>query len=198
MRLRRVDVFEGLRRAARTSPTVEDGARLMERIRARDPVAFELLYDAYHRLVFGIALRMLTDTTMAEDLTQSVFLKIWSSPDSFRDGNFGAWLSRVTRNRSLDVLRSRASHPQGEIPADIPMDGTIDDVVFAKIDSQRVRSALAGLPDEQRAPIEMGFFGGVTHEEIARRTGIPLGTIKTRIRTGLHRLRDDLRGAISR
>lgn len=170
----------------------------MERLRARDAAAFEHLYDAYHRLVFGIALRMLSDTTMAEDLTQSVFLKIWSSPESFRDGNFGAWLSRVTRNRALDVLRSRASRPEGEISADIPMDGTIDDVVFAKIDSQRVRSALAGLPDEQRSPIEMGFFGGITHEEIARRTGIPLGTVKTRIRSGLRRLRDDLHGAVSR
>src|ERR1017187_4957017 len=99
----------------------------MERIRARDPAAFERVYDAYHRLVFGIALRMLSDTTMAEDLTQSVFLKIWSSPDSFRNGNFGAWLSRVTRNRALDVLRSRASRTETEIPADIPMEGTIDD-----------------------------------------------------------------------
>lgn len=170
----------------------------MERIRARDAAAFELLYDLYHRLVFGIALRMLSDTTMAEDLTQSVFLKIWSTPDSFRDGNFGAWLSRVTRNRALDVLRSRAARPEGEIPADVPTEGSIDDLVFSKIDSQRVRSALAALPDEQRSPIEMGFFGGVTHEEIARRTGIPLGTVKTRIRSGLRRLRGDLAGAVSR
>jgi RNA polymerase sigma-70 factor (ECF subfamily) len=170
----------------------------MERIRARDPAAFERLYDAYHRLVFGIALRMLTDTTMAEDLTQAVFLKIWTSPDSFRDGNFGAWLSRVTRNRALDVLRSRAAHSASEIPADIAVEGTIDDVVFAKIDSQRVRSALATLPEEQRAPIEMGFFGGITHEEIARRTGIPLGTVKTRIRSGLRRLRGELQSTVSR
>jgi RNA polymerase sigma-70 factor (ECF subfamily) len=170
----------------------------MERLRARDPVAFEQLYDAYHRLVFGIALRMLSDTTMAEDLTQSVFLKLWSTPESFRDGNFAAWLSRVTRNRALDIIRSRASRPQAEIPTDIPMDGTIDDVVFAKIDSQRVRTALAALPPEQRTAIEMGFFGGITHEEIARRTGIPLGTIKTRIRAGLRRMRGDLAGAVSR
>jgi RNA polymerase sigma-70 factor (ECF subfamily) len=170
----------------------------MERLRARDPVAFEQLYDAYHRLVFGIALRMLSDPTMAEDLTQSVFLKLWSSPDSYRDGNFAGWLARVTRNRALDVIRSRAARPQAEIPADIPMDGTIDDVVFARIDSQRVRSALAALPPEQRSAIEMGFFGGITHEEIARRTGIPLGTIKTRIRSGLRRLRGDLQGAVSR
>jgi RNA polymerase sigma-70 factor (ECF subfamily) len=170
----------------------------MERLRARDPEAFEELYDAYHRLVFGIALRMLSDTTMAEDLTQSVFLKLWTSPESFRDGNFAAWLSRVTRNRALDVIRSRSSRPETEIPSDVPMDGTIDDLVFAKIDSQRVRSALAALPAEQRSAIEMGFFGGITHEEIARRTGIPLGTIKTRIRSGLRRLRGDLQGAVSR
>jgi RNA polymerase sigma factor (sigma-70 family) len=105
----------------------------MERLRARDPVAFEHLYDAYHRLVFGIALRMLSDTTMAEDLTQSVFLKIWSSPEAFRDGNFSAWLARVTRNRALDVLRSRASHTASEIPTDIPAEGNIDDIVFSKI-----------------------------------------------------------------
>jgi RNA polymerase sigma-70 factor (ECF subfamily) len=170
----------------------------MERLRARDPVAFEQLYDAYHRLVFGIALRMLSDTTMAEDLTQSVFLKIWTSPDSFRDGNFSAWLSRVTRNRALDVLRSPASRTEAEIPVDLATDGTVDDIVFAKIDSQRVRTALAALPAEQRSPIEMGFFGGITHEEIARRTGIPLGTVKTRIRSGLRRLRDDLQSAVSR
>jgi RNA polymerase sigma-70 factor (ECF subfamily) len=170
----------------------------MERLRARDSAAFERLYDAYHRLVFGIALRMLNDTTMAEDLTQSVFLKIWTSPDSFRDGNFGAWVSRVTRNRALDVLRSRASRSAAEVPADIADEGTVDELVFAKIDSQRVRAALASLPDEQRAPIEMGFFGGVTHEEISRRTGIPLGTVKTRIRSGLRRLRGELQSAVSR
>jgi len=177
---------------------MEDGARLMERVRARDGAAFERLYDAYHRLVFGIALRMLGDATMAEDLTQSVFMKIWSSPDAFRDGNFGAWIARVARNRALDVIRSRALRDEGEIPADIAEPGAIDDVVFARLDSQRVRAALGALPDEQRAPIELGFFGGITHEEIAKRTGIPLGTIKTRIRTGLRRLRTELQGTVSR
>jgi RNA polymerase sigma-70 factor (ECF subfamily) len=170
----------------------------MERLRARDTAAFETLYNLYHRLVFGIALRMLSDATMAEDLTQAVFLKLWSAPDAFREGNFAAWLSRVTRNRALDVLRSRAGKTESEIPAELPADGSLDDEVFARIDAQRVRTALASLPDEQRAPIEMGFFGGVTHEEIARRTGIPLGTIKTRIRSGLRKLRGELQGAVSR
>jgi RNA polymerase sigma-70 factor (ECF subfamily) len=170
----------------------------MERVRARDVDAFEQLYDGYHRLVFGIALRMTNDATMAEDITQSVFLKLWSAPETFRDGNFSAWLSRVARNRVLDVLRSRASRPADEIPADVPAEFSLDDAVFARIDAQRVRSALAGLGDEQRLLIEMGFFGGITHEEIARRTSIPLGTVKTRIRAGLRRMRDTLQEAVSR
>jgi RNA polymerase sigma-70 factor (ECF subfamily) len=164
----------------------------MERVRARDVDAFEQLYDGYHRLVFGIALRMTSDATMAEDITQSVFLKLWSAPDAFREGNFPAWIGRVTRNRVLDILRSRSAKPAVEIPADLPAEGSLDEDVFARIDAQRVRTVLAGLSEEQRSLIEMGFFAGITHEEIARRTGIPLGTIKTRIRTGLRRMRDAL------
>ncbi|HEV8022220.1 MAG TPA: sigma-70 family RNA polymerase sigma factor [Candidatus Lustribacter sp.] len=177
---------------------MEDGARLMERVRARDVDAFEQLYNGYHRLVFGIALRIAADATLAEDVTQSIFLKLWSSPETFREGNFAGWLSRVARNGALDVVRSRANRPLGEIPADIPAELSTDATVFANIDAQRVRGALSALSDEQRTPIEMGFFAGITHEEIASRTGIPLGTVKTRIRTGLRRMREALNEAVSR
>jgi RNA polymerase sigma-70 factor (ECF subfamily) len=170
----------------------------MERVRARDVDAFEQLYDGYHRLVFGIALRVAGDALLAEDITQAIFLKLWSAPEAFRDGNLSAWLSRVTRNRALDALRSRAGRPTVELPADLPAEISTDAAVFARIDAQRVRSALAALGEEQRTPIELGFFGGITHEEIARRTGIPLGTIKTRIRSGLRRMRDSLSEAVSR
>lgn len=177
---------------------MEDGARLMERVRARDVDAFEQLYDGYHRLVFGIALRIASDAALAEDVTQAIFLKLWSSPDTFREGNFAAWLSRVTRNRALDAVRSRANRPLEEIPADVPAEASTDATVFARIDAQRVRGALSTLSEEQRTPIELGFFAGITHEEIAQRTGIPLGTIKTRIRTGLRRMRESLSEAVSR
>jgi RNA polymerase sigma-70 factor (ECF subfamily) len=170
----------------------------MERVRAQDVDAFEQLYDSYHRLVFGIALRMTGDTSMAEDVTQTVFMKLWSAPEAFRDGHFAAWISRVARNRVLDLLRSRALRTAEEIPADLAASGTMDEDIFAQIDAQRVRSAMGALSEEQRGPIELGFFGGITHEEIARRTGIPLGTIKTRIRTGLRRLRDTLGETVSR
>ncbi len=177
---------------------MEDGARLMERVRARDVDAFEQLYNGYHRLVFGIALRIAADAALAEDVTQSIFLTLWSSPEAFRAGHFAAWLSRVTRNRTLDAVRSRASRPTAEIPVDLAAEASTDATVFANIDAQRVRGALSALNEEQRTPIELGFFGGITHEEIARRTGIPLGTIKTRIRTGLRRMRDTLNEAVSR
>ncbi len=139
---------------------MEDGARLMERVRARDVDAFEALYDGYHRLVFGIALRIASDAALAEDVTQSIFLKLWSAPEAFREGNFSAWLSRVARNRTLDAVRSRANQPGVEVPVDLPAESSTDAAVFARIDAQRVRGALSGLSDEQRTPIELGFSAG--------------------------------------
>jgi len=176
---------------------VEDATALVDRVKRRDAAAFEALYDGYHRLVYGIAVRMLGDQSSAEDLTQAVFLKLWSSPELFVGGNFGAWIARVARNRSLDVLRSRAAHAEGEFPESVPDDARVEDRAFASIEADAVREALAQLPLEQREPIELGFFGGITHEEIAKRTGIPLGTIKTRIRSGLRKLRTNLDAAVT-
>jgi RNA polymerase sigma-70 factor (ECF subfamily) len=176
---------------------IEDAAMLMVRVRERDAQAFEALYDAHHRLVYGIASRMLGDTAAAEDVTQTVFLKVWNAPELFRGGNFAAWLVRVARNRSLDALRSRTTRGESELPESLPEDEAMEDAAFARIDAERVRAALAALPPEQREPIELGFFGGITHEEIARRCGTPLGTIKTRIRSGLRKLRSALDEAVS-
>lgn len=170
----------------------------MARVRDRDVAAFEALYDSYHRLVHGIALKMLQDAMAAEDLTQAVFLKVWSSPESFKSGNFGAWIARVTRNRALDTLRSRAAHSEDQVAVDVPLDEVIDELVLSKIDAQCVREALSTLPEDQRHPIELGFFGGVTHEEIARRTATPLGTVKTRIRAGLRKMRSHLDSTVTR
>lgn len=186
----------GLYRAKPTEVIGEAGV-LIERVKARDAKAFETLYDAHSRLVYGLALRMLGDAAGAEDVTQSVFLKVWNSPELFRGGNFAAWIARVTRNRALDVLRSRASRNEAELPEALPESEPMEDQAFARIDAQRVRAALAALPAEQREPIELGFFRGITHEEIARRSGTPLGTVKTRIRSGLRKLRAALDHAVT-
>ncbi|HEY5341876.1 MAG TPA: sigma-70 family RNA polymerase sigma factor, partial [Candidatus Aquilonibacter sp.] len=92
----------------------------MAGVRARDAGAFEALYDEFHRLVYGVAMRMLSDAASAEDVTQAVFLKVWTSPELFHGGNFAAWIVRVARNRALDVLRSRASHQESELPEALP------------------------------------------------------------------------------
>jgi RNA polymerase sigma-70 factor, ECF subfamily len=167
----------------------------MQRVRARDSDAFEALYDAYHRLVYSVALRMLNDPASAEDVTQTVFLKLWSAPESFREGNFPGWLVRVTRNRALDLLRTRAAHPQVELPESMPEQDALEDTAFANLDAQSVRRALGQLAQAERVLIELGFFGGLTHQELARRTNTPLGTVKTRIRATLRKLRAALDGA---
>ena len=176
---------------------MEDAGRLMERVQARDADAFEALYDGYHRLVYGIALRVLSDPAAAEDVTQAVFLKVWSNPVLFHDGNFGAWIARVTRNRAFDVVRSRALRAESEFPESLPVDDVLEDRALARINGERVREALGQLPSEQRELIELGFFGGATHAQIAHQTGLPLGTIKTRIRSGLRKLRSALEGAVT-
>jgi RNA polymerase sigma-70 factor (ECF subfamily) len=174
---------------------MQDASRLMERVRARDADAFENLYDRYHAMVYGIALRVLGDAGSAEDVTQNVFLKIWSAPDAFRSGNLGGWLARVARNRAIDVLRSRKLRSENELSESIPDEATLEQTAMTRIDGQLARAAMNQLSDDQRSLLELGFFGGMTHDAIARQTGIPLGTVKTRIRSGLRRLRDLLDGA---
>ncbi len=161
----------------------------MRRLATGDIAAFEALYDANHRMVFAIGLRLLGDAAAAEDVTQGVFLKIWTNPERFKGGSLNAWLARVARNASLDAMRQRSTRAASEIPGDVLLDGGLEDAVFANLEAQRVRSALDLLPVTERIPIEMGFYGGMTYRSVASELGVPLGTVKTRIRTGLHRLR---------
>ena len=176
---------------------VDEAASLIERVRSRDADAFEALYDRYHRLVYGVAIRVLSDRLAAEDVTQTVFLKVWSAPDRFRGGNFGAWIARLARNRAIDLARTRSTYDEGELHEGILVDEGLEETALSNINGERVRRALDELPLEQREPIELGFFGGVTHDQIARRAGLPLGTVKTRIRTGLRRLRNALESAVT-
>jgi RNA polymerase sigma-70 factor (ECF subfamily) len=161
----------------------------MERVRLRDAAAFEAVYDRHHRLVYAIAMRMLGQISAAEDVMQAVFLKIWSAPQSFERGNFAAWIGRMTRNKCLDVLREKRRHPADELVQDSPSDQTVDSTAFAHLDAAAMQAALAQLSAEQRKLIDLAYFAGMSHQRIADKTGVPLGTVKTRIRTGLQRLR---------
>lgn len=148
------------------------------------------LYDRYSSLVYSVALRVLGDTGGAEDVLQEVFMQLWRNPGAFDSsrGNLGAWLGVIARNRAIDGLRKR--RPETDI-ADVIVSVEPDmagDAERARA-MEKVRRALGGMPTSQRSALEMAYFEGLTHTEIAAKTGEPLGTIKTRIRAGLHALR---------
>jgi len=148
------------------------------------------LYDLYSSVVYGVALRVLGDTTAAEDVLQEIFLQLWRRPQAFNAerGRLAPWLAVIARNRAIDVLRKRP--PEADIN-EMPLSTGIDleDTAAQRLAIERVRSAIDQLPPEQRKALEMAFFEGLTHTEIASKTGEPLGTVKTRIRSALMAVR---------
>jgi len=148
------------------------------------------LYDRYSSIVYSIALRVLGDTGAAEDVLQEVFLQLWRNPEVFDSsrGNMAAWLAVIARNRAIDSLRKR--HQEADI-ADVVVSVEPDlarDTERTRA-MEKIRGVLGEMPAAQRSALEMAYFEGLTHTEIAARTGEPLGTVKTRIRAGLLSLR---------
>ncbi len=172
---------------------VTDERDLLRLVQRCDKDAFADLYDRHASVVYGICRRILGDPAAAEDVTQSVFTMLWAKPTAFAGGNFSAWITRVARNAALDVVRSAAVRTrEPEMPADIPATGDLEDQVVARVQSNAIAGALAQLPEEQREAIEQAYFGGLSYREVAERLGAPLGTIKSRIRSGLRQLWDAL------
>ena len=148
------------------------------------------LYDRYSSIVYSVALRVLGDTGAAEDVLQEVFIQLWRNPGLFDSsrGDLAAWLSVIARNRAIDALRKR--RPESEID-DIVISVEPDlagDAERARA-MEKVRGTMGVMPSAQRSALEMAYFEGLTHTEIAAKTGEPLGTVKTRIRAGLLQLR---------
>lgn len=168
----------------------EDDSVLLERVRRGDEQAMAGLYDRYSKIVFSVALRVLRDRAAAEDVLQEIFMQVWRNPGSFLEakGSLGGWLAVVARNRSIDTLRRRRPTDQVEEVA-LPSPFNLAEEAERNALMERARGALVKLPAEQRKTLEMAFFDGLTHTEIAEMTGDPLGTVKTRIRTGLLTLR---------
>ncbi len=164
--------------------------RLVARIRAGDQQAMSELYDRYGKVVYAVALRVLQDTAAAEDVLQDVFMQLWRNPDAFdaSRGSLGAWLSVISRHRSIDVLRKRK--PEVDIEDCVIAGGPdLSDEAERSLVVEKVRAALAEMDPNQHKALELAYFQGLTHSEIAEKTGEPLGTIKTRIRSGLQQLR---------
>jgi RNA polymerase sigma-70 factor (ECF subfamily) len=170
---------------------------LIRRVARRDADAFETLYHRFARPVFGLALRRLGDRMRAEDAVQETFAAVWRSARTYRpDRGAGApWLYAVARNAIVDRSRSR-SEPPGEAPEIASSEpGPAERAETAYV-SWRVHRALESLPENERDVIELAYYGGLSQSEVAGFLGIPLGTVKTRTRSGLGRLTDLLEGEL--
>ena len=188
-------IHEDGEKARSTSTSGATDELLMERIRSNDQMAMAEVFDRYGGLVYSVALRVLKEPAQAEDVMQEIFFQLWKGAGSYAEGrgSLGAWLAVVARNRAIDSLRRRR-------PSD-----SVDDVVLpAKTDLsseternlmiEKVRTVMKGLPPEQQRLVELAFFEGMSHTEIATQTGDALGTVKTRIRTALMSLRKGVQG----
>lgn len=163
---------------------------LVTAIRSGDQGAMAALYDRYSSIVYSVALRVLQDTGAAEDVLQEIFMQLWRNPGAFdaNRGNMAAWLAVISRHRAIDALRRRRPENNIEdlvVSIEPDLAGDADRVRTM----DKVRGALETMPSTQRSALEMAYFEGLTHVEIADKTGEPLGTIKTRIRAGLLSLR---------
>lgn len=185
----------GSRTHGEDAPTDEE---LMAGLAAGDILSLEALYDRYGGLVFSVSLRVLLDRQLAEDVTQEVFLRLWRRPWSFQPdrGRFLSWLMSVMRNRAIDerrrlnrrALRERHDDPAPELP-DATRAGDPQTAASVAEQRQAVREALTHIPASQREVLELAYFAGLTQTEIAARTGDALGTVKTRVRLGMQKLR---------
>jgi RNA polymerase sigma-70 factor, ECF subfamily len=163
-------------------------------------VALSKLYDRYSRTVFGVGLKILSDRSMAEELVQEVFLKVWRSSNTFDSArsSFSTWLYRVMRSVALDLYRKRAhrirqvSDGQLHIAAERDSSAGPQEVVDESWLSWRVSRALEVLDAPHREVIDLAYFGGLSQREISERTGVPLGTVKTRTASAYKRLRKEL------
>jgi RNA polymerase sigma-70 factor (ECF subfamily) len=169
---------------------------LIERIVARDQGAVGELYDRHNRLLFGLILRILGDRADAEEVLQEVFVQAWTRSETYNEalGSPAAWLVRIARNRAIDRLRANNVRTRAldAAPIDLITPDTPETHASASEQQCVVTRALSTLPMDQRVLIEQAYFLGLTQSELAERHRLPLGTVKTRIRTGMQALRQQL------
>ncbi len=168
---------------------------LVRRIVERDECALAEAYDRYSSLVYSVALRILRDTAAAEEILQDIFYHLWNVATRFDSarGSLPAWLAVTSRHRAIDRLRRR--RPEQDVncePENIRCPVDLEEHVTRSRVLERLRAALGKLPEAQRALVELAFFDGLTHSELASRTGDPLGTVKSRLRAAISALRKEL------
>jgi RNA polymerase sigma-70 factor (ECF subfamily) len=176
-----------------------DDRALLAAVAAGDIAALDLLYRHFRPLAFAVACKLVRDRVVAEDIVHDAFLSVWRAASSYQPGRGSprAWLVTIVRNAAIDALRTRelARQPRTtfeHLQAHAPLDEDISWTVATAAEARRLGAALIALPPEQRSAIELAFFAGLTHDQIAELTGVPLGTVKGRVRLGLRRLRHAL------
>jgi RNA polymerase sigma-70 factor (ECF subfamily) len=179
-------------------PAVLSDGDLWVRLRERDMASLEALYARYGSYVYALAMRMLGRSEEAEEVVQDVFWQLWKNETEYDPTRsaFRTWLFAITRSRCLDRLRRHRSRSDSELPRGSGLGSTPADPEQEAILAERqkhVVAAFQALPEPQRRVLEMGFFNGLTHREIAERLGEPLGTVKSRIKMGMDKLKDSLR-----
>ncbi len=162
-----------------------------------EEVALGELYDRYGRIAYGLARRMLRNDTLAEDAVQEAFLTVWRTAARFvpERAKASTWLLTIVHRRAVDLVRReerRRTEPLGTGADAVAPESSAEDVAWLRFQRERVQDALRRLPDDQREAIELAYYGGFTQSELADRLGQPLGTIKSRMFTGLRRLREIL------
>ncbi|MGN6219427.1 MAG: ECF RNA polymerase sigma factor SigK [Microbacterium sp.] len=177
---------------------VDHVAELLERVAGGDEAAFARLYDSLSARVFGLILRVLVDRAQSEEVLQEVFLEVWQSASRFAPnrGQGRTWVLTIAHRRAVDRVRSSQASTDRDVRVgfrdlDVPHDGVAEQVEL-RIEGKRVAVALSGLPEAQREALTLAYYGGYSQSEIAALLGAPLGTIKTRMRDGLSRLRTEM------
>ncbi len=173
---------------------------LLRAIQHKSIDALEELYDRHHRTALAVAYRVLRDSNLAEDVIQEAFLAVWRQAESFRPerGSCRSWLLSIVRHRAIDISRGRSFAKERLSLEHFGFEPRYPDAwqeVSQGLDRDRVREAVNSLPGEQRDAIMMAYFGGYTQREVAERTGVPLGTVKGRMRLGMRKLRGMLMDA---
>ncbi|MFM6924585.1 MAG: RNA polymerase sigma factor [Ferruginibacter sp.] len=166
---------------------------LVLRLQNQDQQAFSYLYDNYAAALNGIIYRMVEDRELAEDILQEAFVKIWNNFSSYDTGKgrLFTWMLNITRNLTIDTLRSKGYKKQAKISSDENSVGNLSDdgKIAERFDAMGIRKQLANLKPEQRSIIDLAYFNGFTQDEISKELGIPLGTVKTRMRAAIIELR---------
>jgi RNA polymerase sigma-70 factor, ECF subfamily len=179
-------------------PDKADDVKLVERIANGDADALGELYDRYGRVVFGVLYRMLPGPEAAEEVAQDAFHSVWRQARSYRSerGSVRTWLLAICRNAAIDWRRTRGKRLEREVTieavVELLSDARVDEGVVDALRAERIRAVVGQLPPEQRDVLALAFWGGYSQSEIAERTGTPLGTVKSRVRLAMNKLRESL------